>query len=476
MAGFHGRNEGIALETTTVMRELPERIKHGDAQWIKEQFEQGNLDELEPLVAVENWDRLGVAIRAGDMDTVREILRDVNVPGVGPLVPPSKTWLWVLLSVGGVALVALVIWRLVNDGDDTVEESTSGTVAETTTTEEAPEGATENIVQVLAANPQYSTLSSLLTQSGLATLLADTGPYTVFAPDNAAFDALPADQMTYLQSDNALLRQVLAYHGVFGQFPTDVLEPGELNTAEGQPVTIAVAGTGIEVNTATIVQPDLAATNGVVQGINQVLVPPGVTLAPPTPPPTPTTAPPATTTTTGPGTTTTAGPGTTTTTEATTTTEVDSDNQNLYEVLAADPHFDLFVDLIDAAGLEETLADTEEITVFAPTDGAFGGDPEDAAARVDRIIDEMPEDDLADLLLYQSVPDVLLIDSLEPGDLETFLTGQAITVIGTGDTAEIQGADNPGPGTILASDILASNGVAHGITEFLLPSDIAVPD
>ena len=345
---------------------------------------------------------------------------------------------------------------------------------------DVPETATDNIVQLLAGQPQYSTLSALLAQSGFETVLADTGPFTLFAPDNAAFDALPGDEMGYLQSDDALLRQVLAYHGVIGRFPTDELEPGELNTAEGQPVTIAVEGDTVDVNSAPIVQPDQDATNGIVQGIDQVLVPPGVSLTPPATAPT-TTAPPAATTTTGPAaTSTTESEATTTTSEASTTTAPPDTappvTDNLYDVLASDPHFDLFVELIDAAGLEETLADADEITVFAPTDGAFGGDPEEAADRVDRIIDEVPEDDLVDLLLYQAVPDLYPIDSLEPGDLETFLDGETITVLGSGDRAEIQGAANPDPASILAADLQASNGLAHGILEFLLPSGIEVPD
>jgi uncharacterized surface protein with fasciclin (FAS1) repeats len=581
------------METTAVMQELPERLKQGDVPWLQEQLEQGNLDELRPLVGDEKWEQLSAAIRAGDIKAVRKLLRGVEVPGVGPLVPPSRTWLWVVLAVLGVAVIALVIWLLVgddgedDDGGDDLETITAtlaadpqySTLSELLTAagldeqldgegpftvfapsddafaalpaedlaaiedapelleevlayqivagsypvEDLPDGelATEqgepliigrdgdtvtvndgsiddpdieasngviqgvdavpippsvdlraaevsqdNIVNVLAADPNYSTLSALIAQSGLATVLADTGPYTLFAPDNAAFAALPPEDTANLESNNALLRQVLAYHGVVGRFPTDALEPGQLNTAEGQPVTITVAGPTIEVNTATIVQPDIEASNGVIQGINQVLVPPGVTLAPE--PPTTTTEPP-------PATSTTAGPDTTTSIVTTTTTDTD-ETPNLYDALADDPHFDLFIELVDAAGLESTLADADEITVFAATDGAFGGDPDDAADLVDRIIQEMSTDELADLLLYQAVPDLYPVDQLSPGELETFLDGETITVAGTGEDATIEGAANDKPAAIYVPDIIASNGVAQGILEFLLPTGISVPD
>jgi uncharacterized surface protein with fasciclin (FAS1) repeats len=585
------------VDATEVLQDLPDRLRKGDADWLKAQLELGNLDELQPHVGLEAWPQLTEAIRSGDVDRVRHLLRDVDVPGVGPLVPPSRTWLWIVLAIVGAAVVAFVVWLLVRGDDDAERADELDTIAATlaadpqystlsgllgvagldeelngdgpytvfapnddafaslppdqlSALEEAPEllelvlryqivdgrytlddlpdgelttqqgeavtiasdgddttvnGAvvvdpdveasngviqgidavivppgvsleagdlpTENLLQLLASNPEYSTLSGLLVRSGLATVLGQTGPYTVFAPNNAAFAALPADQLANLETDTALLRKVLAYHALFGRYPIAALEPGELTTVEGQPVAITVDGSTVRVNSATINAPDLEATNGVAQGIDQVLVPPDVNLTP-APAPTTTTALP-----TPPATTTTAGPATTTTTEpATTTTTAPPATENLYDTLAADPHFDLFVRLIDAAGLEEDLADASELTVFAPTDGAFGAERDEAEDRVQRIIDGLDEDELRDLLLYQAVSGLHSTDDLVPGPLATLLEDESVNIVGSGGDAQVEGDANPQPATIVAHDIEASNGVIQGINEFLLPGGIAVPD
>jgi uncharacterized surface protein with fasciclin (FAS1) repeats len=589
---------GVHVEATGVLQDLPDRLRKGDADWLRAQLELGNLDELQPHVGLETWPQLTEAIQSGDIDRVRDLLRDVNVPGVGPLVPQSRTWLWVVLAVVGAAVVALVVWLLVRGDDEADSESAdeletiAATLAadpqystlsgllevagldtdldgdgpftvfapnddafaalapdELSALQDAPDileqvlsyhivdgryplddlpdgelttqqgeavtvasdgedatvnGAaiidpdvaasngviqgldtvlvppgvslaaedvpTENLLQLLASNPEYSTLSGLIVRSGFATVLDQTGPYTVFAPNNAAFAALPADQLANLESDTALLRKVLAYHALFGRYPVAALEPGELTTVEGQPVAITVDGATVRVNTATINAPDLEATSGIAQGIDQVLVPPDVDLTP-APAATTTTAPP-----TPPATTTTAGQATTTTTEPATTTTAPPATENLYDTLAADPHFDLFVRLIDAAGLEDELADAPELTVFAPTDGAFGAERDEAEERVERIIDGLDEDELRDLLMYQAVRGIHPTDDLVPGPLATLLEDESVTIVGSGAEAQVEGDANLQPATIVAPDIEASNGVIQGINEFLLPSGIAVPD
>jgi uncharacterized surface protein with fasciclin (FAS1) repeats len=351
---------------------------------------------------------------------------------------------------------------------------------------------TLNIVQLVGSLPDYTTLSKLLNDAGMTTLLGETGPYTLFGANNKAWAALPAEQMTYLQSNIPLLRQVLSYSLVLGDFPTSKLKGGTLNSVEGSTLNITVNGSVYKVNTATIVQPDLLATNGVVQGIDQVLVPPGVDLNPPPPATTttsvaPTTSAPPTTaappsTTAGAGTSvapppTTAAPAPTTAAPPPTTAAPAGDN--LYKVISSDPDFSFFTQLIDAANLQDRLANANQITVFAPTNGAFGPDPTSAQDRVNNLKAALTPDQLAQLLSYAGAPATYPVSSLKNGQqIATFLTtpsAQSLSVVGSGASAQIKGAQNTTPANIVHPDVKASNGLVQGIDRFLVPNGVTLP-
>jgi uncharacterized surface protein with fasciclin (FAS1) repeats len=153
-------------------------------------------------------------------------------------------------------------------GDD--DDESSGT---TTTTEQA---ATANIVVVAQGTPDLSTLVKAVTAADLAETLQQKGPYTVFAPTNAAFDALGDDLDTLLQPENkGDLKNTLLYHVVPGNLKEADLKDGEkLKTVEGSDLTVSVDGDTVKVNDATIVTPDVPAKNGTVQVIDGVLTPP----------------------------------------------------------------------------------------------------------------------------------------------------------------------------------------------------------
>ena len=132
-----------------------------------------------------------------------------------------------------------------------------------------------NIVQTAAAAGQFTTLASLLTKAGLVDTLSTGGPFTVFAPTDAAFAKVPKATLDALAADPAKLKSVLLYHVVEGKVTAaDVVKLTSAKTLEGQPVTIKVADGSVYVSGAKVTTPDVMATNGVIHVIDSVLLPP----------------------------------------------------------------------------------------------------------------------------------------------------------------------------------------------------------
>ncbi|MES1024483.1 fasciclin domain-containing protein [Gloeocapsa sp. BRSZ] len=153
----------------------------------------------------------------------------------------------------------------------------------TTTAPTAPTaGATDSIVNVASGDPRFSTLTELVNAAGLAETLEGQGPYTVFAPTNEAFAGLSeSTRQQLLQPENReTLRRILQYHVVPGEVTSDQLQPGEVATAEGNPVNVQVdaAASQVRVNDATVTQPDIQASNGVIHAIDSVILPPNLNL------------------------------------------------------------------------------------------------------------------------------------------------------------------------------------------------------
>lgn len=125
-----------------------------------------------------------------------------------------------------------------------------------------------------AAVPSLSTLSKLIREAGLADTLSAAGPYTVFAPSDEAFKAVPAKTLEKLASDKDALKAVLAYHVVPGQLNAAQVKAGKLKTLNGADLQIALAGPFVTADEALVTQGDVAASNGVVHVIDKVLMPP----------------------------------------------------------------------------------------------------------------------------------------------------------------------------------------------------------
>ncbi len=133
-----------------------------------------------------------------------------------------------------------------------------------------------DIVDVAADTPELSTLVEAVTAAGLAETLQGDGPFTVFAPTNEAFDALPAGELDRLlkPANKAELAKILKYHVVSGEIMSSDLTNGQkAKTVEGGTLTVTINGKTVKVNDATVVKADVPASNGVVHVIDRVLLP-----------------------------------------------------------------------------------------------------------------------------------------------------------------------------------------------------------
>ena len=130
------------------------------------------------------------------------------------------------------------------------------------------------IAETAARTPQLSTLSKLIAEAGLTDTLAGAGPFTVFAPSDEAFKAVPAKTMAELAANKELLRSVLTYHVVPGKVMAADVKTGNVKSVQGANLAVARAGTFVTVEDAVVTSADVAVTNGVVHVIDKVLMPP----------------------------------------------------------------------------------------------------------------------------------------------------------------------------------------------------------
>jgi len=155
--------------------------------------------------------------------------------------------------------------------------STSSTKATATMPAEKKVG---TIVDVAVAAGNFTTLVAAVKAAGLVETLSGAGPFTVFAPTDAAFAALPAGVLDalLLPANKALLVKILTYHVVPGMVMAADVKDGDVATVEGQKVKLSTMG-GVTVNGAKVVTADVAASNGVIHAIDAVILPPGVDVA-----------------------------------------------------------------------------------------------------------------------------------------------------------------------------------------------------
>jgi uncharacterized surface protein with fasciclin (FAS1) repeats len=165
----------------------------------------------------------------------------------------------------------------------TTQTSPGATIApNTTTTAPTTAASTTDVVSVVANNPSLSTLATAITDTGLGTNLQSGGPFTIFAPSDQAFAALPeATRQELLQPENRDdLRELLSYHVVQGELRSNQLSSSQVPSLEGTPLNVDVnqANSQVRINNATVTQADIPAANGVIHIIDQVILPPNVSM------------------------------------------------------------------------------------------------------------------------------------------------------------------------------------------------------
>jgi uncharacterized surface protein with fasciclin (FAS1) repeats len=130
------------------------------------------------------------------------------------------------------------------------------------------------IAETAARTPQLGTLNRLIAEAGLADTLKGPGPFTVFAPTDAAFKALPAKTLAELSQNREQLRAVLTYHVLPGAVKSADVKNGAVKTVNGKNVAVAKAGSFVTFDEALVTQADVPASNGVVHVIDKVILPP----------------------------------------------------------------------------------------------------------------------------------------------------------------------------------------------------------
>ena len=268
----------------------------------------------------------------------------------------------------------------------------------------------KNIVQTALAAGQFNTLASLLTKAGLVETLSTSGPYTVFAPTDAAFAKVPKATLDALAENPAQLKSVLLYHVVLGRVTAmDVVKLDSAKTLEGRSLPISVAGTSVKVGTATVVTPDVTASNGVIHVIDSVLIPPAA-------------------------------------------------SKNIVKTAVAAGQFKTLASLLAKAGLARTLQAKGPFTVFAPTDAAFAKVPKATLAALAK-----NKAKLRAVLLYHVVKGKVPAAKVATLRSVKTLNGQRVAVRATGGRVTVGGA------RVIRANVAASNGVIHVVNKVLIP-------
>lgn len=181
------------------------------------------------------------------------------------------------LAIAGAVVSLALMGAACGSDSNSSNASSASTTAPVATTTPAASG---TIVDIAASNPDFSTLVSAVKAADLAGTLSGPGPFTVFAPTNEAFAALPPGTVdTLLKPENkATLQDILKYHVVAGDVMAKDVKPGPVTTVEGGTFTVSTDGgkvviTDAKGNKVNVVKTDIVASNGVIHVIDGVLMP-----------------------------------------------------------------------------------------------------------------------------------------------------------------------------------------------------------
>lgn len=179
-------------------------------------------------------------------------------------------------------LILLVIITLFSACNSSTENATTSTTSNESTTESVGQSGVKddvsspNIVQVAVSSKDHTTLVTAVKAAGLVDALSNAGPFTVFAPVNAAFDKLPKGTVDELlkPAKKEDLKSILEYHTYVGVLKTDYLQDGqEFEQVSGQKIKITRQGDKIFVNGTAEIIASIPTSNGIIHVINEVLLP-----------------------------------------------------------------------------------------------------------------------------------------------------------------------------------------------------------
>ncbi len=269
-----------------------------------------------------------------------------------------------------------------------------------------------SVVDIIVNSANHNTLEAAVKAAGLVGTLSGDGPFTVFAPTDDAFAALPAGTIDALLADpSGALTDILLYHVIGAKVMSTDLSDGQMTeTLLGKDVKVTINNDGVFINDAKVTVADIQADNGVVHVINAVLTPPSNTVA---------------------------------------DIIVNSENHNTLEAA------------VKAAGLVGTLSGDGPFTVFAPTDDAFAALP---AGTIDALLAD-PSGALTDILLYHVIGAKVMSTDLSDGQMAETLLGKDVKVTINSDGVYINDAK------VTVADIQADNGVVHVIDMVLVYKD-----
>jgi uncharacterized surface protein with fasciclin (FAS1) repeats len=279
------------------------------------------------------------------------------------------------------------------------------------------------IVDIAVADGRFSTLVTALQAAELVDTLQGEGPFTVFAPTDDAFAALPEGTLDSLLADIPALTDVLLYHVVSGQvMAADVVTLSSADTVLGQPVSISVDGGSVKVNDANVIITDIEGSNGVIHVIDAVILPSSDDSA------------------------------------MMNEDAMMEEKPSIVDIAVNDGRFSTLVTALQAADLVGTLQGEGPFTVFAPTDDAFAALPE---GTLDSLLADIPA--LTDVLLYHVVPgQVMAADVVNLNTADTVL-GKSVDISVDGSSVKVNDAN------VVITDIEGSNGVIHVIDAVIIP-------
>ncbi|MBN2554739.1 MAG: fasciclin domain-containing protein [Anaerolineales bacterium] len=268
------------------------------------------------------------------------------------------------------------------------------------------------IVDIAVADGRFETLVAAVTAAELVETLQSEGPFTVFAPTDDAFAALPEGTVEALLADIPTLTDILLYHVLSGEvYAEDVvgLDGSSVMTVQGQYADISLMDGKVMIDGAEIIITDIQASNGVIHVIDSVILP---------------------------------------------------ETRSIVDIAVEDGRFETLVAALSAAELVETLQGEGPFTVFAPTDDAFAALPE---GTVEALLGDIPT--LTDILLFHVVPGKVMAADVISLDGESVATVQGAEIL----ISLMDGGVKINDSMVIITDIEASNGVIHVIDAVLLP-------